>query len=249
MATSIYNATMTARIEQTETLAFFRVRPDEDPRPFLPGQYFTLGLQSGGRLVQRPYSVTSSPHRLREDYELYIRLVPDGVLTPRLFEMRSGDRISIRGPKGRFTLLPGDLRIHLFVANGCGIAPFVSMLRAFRDAGTSRPAVLLHGVSHARELAYRLFLEDWAADARNAFTYVPTVSRPAAPENAGWAGSRGRVESIVSRICDERRIAPENTVAYVCGHPEMTTAVEGILRERGFADGQIRTEEYWPLRH
>ncbi len=242
-----YNATISGRHDLTDALAFFRVRPDDEPTPFVAGQYFTLGLTSGRRLVQRPYSVASSPERPVDDYELYIRRVPDGALTPLLFQTRPGDRIAIRGPKGRFTLLPGDERLHLFVATGCGIAPFMSMLRAFRDTRTTRPAVLLHGVSYVRELAYRSSLEDRAAEARNAFRYVPTVSRPAAPANVGWRGSTGRVDSIVASVCDELRLSPAKTVAYICGNPEMTVAVASALRERGFAEDQIRCEDYWPL--
>jgi ferredoxin-NADP reductase len=248
MSTSIYNATITARSDLTEALAFFRVRTDDEPRPFTAGQYFTLGLLAGGRLVQRPYSAASSPDRLLDDYEFYIRLVPGGALTPRLFETRPGDRISITGPKGRFRLHHGEERLHLFVATGCGVAPFISMLRSFRDETAPLRCVLLHGVSYARELAYRLFLEDWAAERRNAFSYIPTISRPAAPENAGWTGSTGRVESVIGRVCEERGISASDALAYVCGNPEMTVAVKEALRGRGFGDQQIRTEDYWPLR-
>ncbi len=247
MSTSTYNATITARSELTDALAFFQVRPDDRPAQFAPGQYFTLGLLSGERLIQRPYTVASSARRLAEGYELFIRRIPGGALTPLLFESGEGDRISIRGPKGRFTLAPGDERLHLFVATGCGIAPFISMLRTMRDDHMTRRVVLLHGVSYERELAYRLFLEDLAADAARACTYVPTVSRPAAPENASWTGSVGRVEAVLPGLCDRLDIVPSATVAYVCGNPDMTVAVKQVLTGRGFDRLQIHTEDYWPL--
>ncbi len=247
MSTSTYNATVTARSDLTEALAFFQVRPDEPPRPFIPGQYFTLGLLSQDKLVQRPYSVASSARRTADGYELFIRLIPNGALTPLLFHSVEGDRISIRGPKGRFTLAAGDERLHLFVATGCGLAPFISMLRTLRDDHATRRIVLLHGVSYAGELAYRLFLEDLAADPVRRSTYIPTVSRPAAPENADWHGSVGRVEAVLPVVCERLRLDARDTVAYVCGNPEMTAAVKGILTERGLDRLQIHTEEYWPL--
>lgn len=247
MAALTYNATITARSELTEALAFFQVRPDDRPVPFAPGQYFTLGLASGDRLVQRPYSVASSARRVAEGYELFIRLIPGGALTPLLFGTREGDRISVRGPKGRFTLAADDDRLHLFVATGCGIAPFISMLRTMRDDHATRRIVLLHGVSYARELAYRLFLEDLAADPARACTYVPTVSRPAAPENADWHGSMGRVEAVLGGVCDRLGIVARDAVAYVCGNPDMTAAVKQVLTHRGFDRLQIHTEDYWPL--
>ncbi|HZP96776.1 MAG TPA: FAD-binding oxidoreductase [Candidatus Limnocylindria bacterium] len=247
MSTSTYNATITARSDLTPALAFFQVLPDGAPAAFVPGQYFTLGLVSGNKLVQRPYSAASSARRVADGYELFIRLIPGGALTPLLFASRAGDRISIRGPKGRFTLAPGDPRVHLFVATGCGIAPFMSMIRTLRDDAAERPIVLVHGVSYVQELAYRLFLEDLAADRARAFSYVPTISRPAAPENAGWTGSVGRVESVIAGVCERLDLTLRRTVAYVCGNPQMTAGVRGILTARGFDRSQVHTEDYWPL--
>lgn len=249
MPAPTYNATIADRADLTEALAFFRIRPDAQTRPFVPGQYVTIGVDTGERIVERPYSITSSAERLEDGYELYIRLVPNGELTPSLFQRNAGDRVTLRPPKGRFTLRPDDGRIHLFIATGCGIAPFVSMLRTLRDTQTVRPIVLIHGVSFVRELAYRLFLEDLERDPQRGFTYIPTISRPHAPENLGWTGSTGRAESIIASVCERLSLDPASCVAYVCGNPEMTTAAQQILAERLFDRTQIRVEEYWPPTH
>lgn len=242
-------ATITARVDVAPALAIFRVRPDAESWPFEPGQYVTLGLRSDGSLVERPYSLASSARRLDEGYELYVRLVPGGALTPLLFESRPGCRVSLRRPKGRFTLTEdGDAVCHLFIASGCGVAPFASMLRTLEDDHTPRRVVLLHGVSYVRELAYRRFFEQLARDPRWQLTYVPTVSRPDEAANAGWTGRRGRVESVVDEVCDALRIAAADEVAYVCGNPEMTRSVHALLRRRGLGPDRIRTELYWPLR-
>ncbi len=246
MPAPTYNATLVDRTDLTEALAFFHIRPDSEPRPFTPGQYVTVGLDTGERVVERPYSITSSAERLADGYELYIRLVPNGALTPSLFRSHSGDRITLRPPKGRFTLQPGDERTHLFIATGCGIAPFISMLRTLRDTHEIRPIVLIHGVSYVRELAYRLFLEDLAGDPDRRFAYVPTISRPHADENLTWTGSTGRAEAVIASVCDRLSLTPVNSVAYVCGNPEMTSAAQRILHERGFDRAQVRVEEYWP---
>jgi len=244
-----YNGRILAREDLTGSLAFFQVSFDDDPRPFLPGQYLTVGLDSGERLVQRPYSVASSARRPQDGYELYIRLIPGGELTPLLFTARPGQRLALRGPKGRFTLDPHDPRIHLFIATGCGIAPFMAMLRTLLDDDALRPTVLLHGVSHVRELAYRALLEQWADAPARRLHYVPTISRPDDPANAGWRGSVGRVEAVVAAACDAHGLTRVNSVAYVCGNPEMVRTVGATLRSRGFGPEQVRTELYWPLPH
>jgi len=241
-----YNAVLGQRDDVTDRLAIFRVRADADPFVFLPGQYLTLGLELGGRLVQRPYSIASSARRVGEGYELYIREVAGGALTPHLFRTHAGQRLSLRGPKGRFVIEPGDARRHVFIAAGCGIAPFVSMLRTLVDDGTPRPVVVIYGVSYARELAYGQLFEAW--ERAGPLSYVPTVSRPAAPENAAWDGRVGRVERILDGVCDDLEIRPADTIAYVCGNPEMIAAVEERLRARGFGAAQIHTELYSPRR-
>lgn len=239
------NATLVGRADVTDALAIFRVRLDGEPWPFTPGQYVTLGLSDGDGVVERPYSVASSARRVADGYELYVRLVRGGALTPRLFGTRPGARVSLRRPKGRFRLGPGEDRWHLFVATGCGVAPFASMLRTLRDDGGTRRIVLVHGVSHVRDLGYRALFEELARDPRWQLTYVPTISRPADPANVRWSGWTGRVEEVLGGVCDALRLAPPATDAYVCGNPEMIEKVVAVLRDRGFASERIHRERYW----
>jgi NAD(P)H-flavin reductase len=74
---------------------------------------------------------------------------------------------------------------------------------------------------------------------------VPTVSRPAAPENAQWMGRHGRVESILARVCGELMLDPLDTVAYLCGNPEMVALSRETLRSLGFPADAVIHENYW----
>ncbi|HEY2887820.1 MAG TPA: FAD-dependent oxidoreductase, partial [Candidatus Limnocylindrales bacterium] len=142
-----YNATLVARSDETSSLGYFTIRFDGDPVAFEPGQYMTIGVLVGGRMVQRPYSVASSPRTAAEGYELYVRLVEGGLFTPLLWELPLGHRMRMIGPKGKFMLQPDDQRTHLFISSGTGNAPFVSMIRTLIIDGASRPALFLNGVS------------------------------------------------------------------------------------------------------
>src|SRR5688572_28689472 len=242
-----YNATLIRRVDQHESLAYFWVRFDEEPTPFEPGQYMTIGVFVDGKIVQRPYSVASAPGVAGDTgYEFYLRLVNGGTFTPILWDLPVGHRMRMIGPKGKFLLEPEDDRAHLFISSGTGNAPFVSMMRDALAAARPRPAVFMNGVSHVRDLGYRALLEDWAASGEYPVTYVPTVSRPSAPENAGWTGRWGRVESIVAPVCDELGLTPDNSIAYICGNPDMILAAEATLLERGFPEEQVKKELYWP---
>jgi ferredoxin/flavodoxin---NADP+ reductase len=101
-------------------------------------------------------------------------------------------------------------------------------------------------VSYERDLGYSDLLRDWESSGRYPVTYIPTVSRPEAPENAGWTGRSGRVESILAPVADELGLTPDNTIAYICGNPDMIIAAEETLLARGFPEEQVKKELYWP---
>ena len=241
-----YNASLVGRSDETDSLGYFTVRHDGDPVPFEPGQYMTIGVVADGRMVQRPYSVASSPRAAGDGYELYVRLVEGGLFTPLLWRLPIGHRMRIIGPKGKFTLQPDDDRIHLFISSGTGNAPFVSMIRTLIIDGKPRRALFLNGVSYQDELGYRKVVEGWQRDGTYPVTYVPTVSRLSDPRNAGWTGRTGRVEAIVEAVCRDFDLTPDNSIAYLCGNPDMILHADATFKSLGFAEESVRKELYWP---
>jgi ferredoxin--NADP+ reductase len=143
-------------------------------------------------------------------------------------------------------LLPDDDRTHIFISSGTGNAPFVSMIRQLQLDGQSRRVVFLNGVSHAHELGYRDLVEGWQRSGEFPITYVPTVSRPNDPVNASWMGRTGRVESILSPVLDELGLTPADSIAYICGNPDMILSAEETLLARGYPEEQVHKELYWP---
>jgi ferredoxin-NADP reductase len=242
-----YNARLIRRIDETDSLAYFFVRFDGDPTPFEPGQYMTIGVMVEGKLIQRPYSVASPPVVAGDEgYEFYVRLVQGGMFTPLLWQMPIGQGMRMIGPKGKFVLRPDDDRTHVFISSGTGNAPFVSMMRQLLADGCPRRAIFLNGVSYAHELGYRERLEAWQATGEYPVTYIPTVSRASDPVNAAWMGRTGRVEMILGPVLDELRLDPSNSIAYICGNPDMILSAEATLLERGYPEDQVHKELYWP---
>ena len=243
----VYNARLVRRVDETESLGYFWVRFDGDPTPFEPGQYMTIGVMVEGKLVQRPYSVASPPAIAGSDgYEFYVRLVEGGTFTPLLWRLPIGQGMRMIGPKGKFTLLPEDDRIHIFISSGTGNAPFVSMIRQLMIDGQSRRVVYLNGVSYAHELGYRDTVEGWQHSGEFPVTFIPTVSRPNDAANASWTGRTGRVESILGPVLDELGLTPADSIAYICGNPDMILSAEETLLARGYPEEQVHQELYWP---
>jgi ferredoxin--NADP+ reductase len=243
----VYNATLVRREDLTPDLAYFWIKFDGAATPFTSGQYMTAGVVTEGKMLQRPYSVASAPSVAdSEGYELFIRLVPVFRFTTALWRLPIGHRMRLIGPKGKFELEPDDDRDHLYISTGTGIAPFVSMIRETLAQGRPRRTVLLNGCSYADELGYRPYLEDLEARSAYPLTYVPTISRPDDPRNAGWTGKVGRVEQVVMDVCREQNLRPDRTVVYICGNPDMILNAEGLLMHRGFPEFHVKKELYWP---
>ena len=247
LASDHYNATLVRRVDMTDDLAAIWVRFDGEPVRFDPGQYMTIGVYADDKLVQRPYSVASAPSVAgTEGYEFYVRLVPVLRFTTLLWRLPIGHGMRMIGPKGRFVLEPGDDRTHLYVSTGTGIAPFISMMRETLAERRARRTVVLHGCSFVDELGYRDLLEGWERDGTYPVRYIPTISRPSDPRNAGWTGRTGRAEAVVSSVCKDLGLKPEKTVVYICGNPEMILKVEEVLMDRGFQEFHVKKELYWP---
>jgi NAD(P)H-flavin reductase len=200
---------------------------------FRPGQSIRVAL--GG--TARPYSIASAPHE--PWIELCIERVPGGRLTPRLWALAPGDRVTL-GRTGAGLRLDGRARVHLLVATVTGIAPFVSMLRHAVHAGGADRFVVLHGASYRDELPYADELAALAAALPDRVRYVPAVSRPAEPRNAGWTGETGRLGPLAERLAPPA----DGLRVYACGHPGLVDDVRARFGARGVP---VSTEAYWKL--
>jgi ferredoxin--NADP+ reductase len=238
------NATLVERLDLTADVATLFVQPDGGGAAYAAGQYATLGIEDGDRVIQRPYSM-AAPHASDGAWEFHVRRVRGGALTERLWELTAGARLRLGAPRGRFTPDPLDERARLFVATGTGIAPFVAMIRDDLAAGRRRRTVVVHGVAHADELGFADLLASLAADRRTGIRYVPTISRPADPRNSGWSGATGRAETVLADSWDCLGLDRAGIVAYLCGNPGMVGAVDATLALRGVAPADVRTESYW----
>lgn len=240
--------TIVERQDYSSDLWSIRIQSDT-PFSFTPGQYATLGVERDGQVVERPYSIVSSPHEAQ--LEFFFELVPDGLLTPLLQPLAVGAEVLLRKrPKGVFTFdTASGHKKHLFICTVTGVAPYVSMVRTFlrelRDGKLPTPPslMILEGASRSWEMGYRSEL-DAAARELPGMHHIATISRPW--EDTEWTGERGRVEDVLRKYADELGVSPEDTTVYLCGHPGMIENARAIMVRRGFGRHLIHEEQYWP---
>lgn len=260
------NARLVARDDLNEATAIFHVAyEDERPIEFIPGQFVNAGCpateagEATGKsgLVKRPYSIASAPGKTTA--ELFVRLVDDGALTPKLWNLQPGDALWMdERILGKFTLatLPeapaSAERDLVLVSTGTGLAPFTSMLELHLDEPVWRRIVLLNGARIASDLGYRERLEQLDRE-REDVTYRAILSREA--EDSPWTGAHGRVQSLLAPEAFESScgfaLDPASSQIMLCGNPTMIDEVLGDLENRGFKKhsrkdpGQVHFERYW----
>jgi ferredoxin--NADP+ reductase len=239
-------ATVVARRDLTADLWVIRLRPEEKLH-FTPGQYATLATEVDGRLLDRPFSIASSPHD--DEVEFFLEMLPSGGLSPHLHKCQVGDTLLMScQAKGQFALdLTSGHKRHYLVATVTGVSPFMSIVRTLaHEARQGRPTdceiVVMHGASRSWELAYAEEFDGLVQQSRW-LRYLPTISRPW--EDRAWEGEVGRIEDVLRKYLDLLNLNPATTTTYLCGHPQMIQNCKGILKRRGFAREFIREEFYW----
>jgi len=263
------NATVTKFELINHGLLILRVSPDNELPLFTPGQYTVLGLPGTtsrvdyaedeepladpAKLIKRAYSITSSSKQ-GEYYEFYVALVHSGALTPRLFDLKEGERIWI-GKKavGMFTLkdVPQGNDV-IFVATGTGLAPYVSMLRSAYNFEDGHHTVIIHGARVSWDLGYLRELTGLATRWPNVH-YLPIIDEnnrdPEWPGKVGFVFEYfddGTVETLLGHRWD-----PTKTSVFLCGNPLMIQGMEKKLTQDGFKvhtrkePGNIFVEKYW----
>ena len=236
------------RLAETQVLERRELTPDlwlmwvEKPEgyTFKPGQYCTLGVDG----IERAYSIASAPHE--ERLELFVELVPydeGGHLTPLLYELKAGDKLTIRPrAKGIFTF-NSNFKNHLLVATVTGVVPYVSYIRDYLHRNESgHRFYVLEGASYQDEFGYDDEFARYAAEYPELVSFIPTVSRPDEARNDGWQGEKGRANAVVEAQVERLGLKQEDTLIYACGHPGMIEDVKARMLPKGYA---VDEERFW----
>lgn len=205
---------------------------------FRPGQYLTVSLDIDGRPMERCYTIASSPTRPRL-ITLTVKRVPGGPVSNWLHDhLGAGDRLHVRGPIGRFTMLDHPSPRYLFLSAGSGITPLMSMTRALQDLPGPRDVAFVHSARTPRDIIFR---EELAALERvGGWLSVTTVCEEDSPDQT-WTGHRGRLSGRVLRSAvpdlTEREI-------FTCGPEPYMRAVRELLAEARVDPARCHEESF-----
>lgn len=191
-----------------------------------PGQFMEVSILGVG---EAPISISSSPSRSGESFELCVRKVGD--VTSALHRLSPGDKVGVRGPFGRgFPIEKFRGKDMLFAPGGLGLAPLRSLINQVLDERAMfGRVIILYGARNPGELLFKDELKAWAE--RKDVELLLTVDR--GDEN--WTGNVGVITTLFRHIS----VYPRNTVAVTCGPPVMYRFVLMELFGKGIPEGNI----------
>ena len=226
------------------------LRVDAEIAPFAAGQFIKLGLEIGGEIVSRPYSLVNAPQQ--RPLDIYFIVVPDGLFTAKLGALQAGQEVLVAPRAAGFLVLSEVPQArHLWlISTGTGIGPFLSMLRTEDIWQRFERVVLVHAVRKAEELSYPDAIQGVSAAHPQQFSFIPFISR-----EASALALPGRVpQAIVDGRLEVRagiRFDAADSQIMLCGNPAMVKDTTDALVARGLKKnkrsdpGQISVENYW----
>ncbi|XP_062322502.1 cytochrome b5 reductase 4 [Osmerus eperlanus] len=177
----------------------------------------------------------SSPQGAGPDLFLMVKVYPDGVFSPHLNSLETGDRLSVSNPDGPFSLRPLRDVTHLYlIAAGTGFTPMARLIRlALEDLANLRKTKLMFFNRQERDILWRSELDDLAAkEERFQVDYV--LSQPC----DRWMGMKGRVDAT---MLADFLVRPEGSSCYVCvcGPSPFTELAVRLVKQQGFSEEEI----------
>ncbi|NKI16105.1 2Fe-2S iron-sulfur cluster binding domain-containing protein [Spongiibacter sp. KMU-166] len=238
-----FQGEIVAQEELTHDTRRVTIRLDR-PMKFDAGQYVQVHHEDIYGI--RSYSFAMAPAEGgNQDVELFIRLVPGGEFTGKLFAGElDGAKVKIHGPAGNFWLREGKGPI-ICVGGGSGLAPIVSLLEQAAKAPHGRPCVMFFGARSQADLycldRIKQIEEAWDG----AFQFVPVLSDE--PEDSDWQGLRGFVNTAIDTVAG--KYIGEDAQVYLCGPPPMIDAVTATVLELGIDEANIHADKFLDASH
>lgn len=225
-----------SRTEINHNTRLFRFDlPNPDDVLGLPiGQHLSLKATVDGKEIYRSYTPVSSDDELGY-FDLLIKVYEKGAMSRYIDNLKVGEELDVRGPKGLFVYRANMLRAIGMISGGTGITPMLQVIRAIVKNPQDKTQVSLIFANVAEgDVLLKDELDELATKHKNFKVYY-VLNMP--PE--GWKGGVG----FVSQEMIEQNLpksSPDIKIL-MCGPPPMNKAMLGHLQAIGYPEEQTFT--------
>jgi ring-1,2-phenylacetyl-CoA epoxidase subunit PaaE len=208
---------------------------------FKPGQYLTVRANLDGEEVRRSYSICCRPD---DGLEIGVKHLEGGVFSSFAQGLKTGDRIEVMAPKGRFVAETGGTHDYLLVAAGSGITPVLSIVKTVLRDEPDSTVTLVYANRNFDSVMFRDDL-DALKD-----TYLARLSLLHVISEEGQDADilSGRIDAARLKDMKQRGLIDpaRYDAVYLCGPAPMIKTLRSALTDMGVAFDKIRFEVFTP---
>ncbi len=209
---------------------------DGAPFVFEAGQFISVDVTVGGKLVRRAYSLSVAPDAAYPAFTVK-RMDGGRVSTHFTSECAEGDVFHFLGPAGHFVHDGDPTRPLVCIAGGSGITPVVSLLTHALQRHPRLQATLIYGNRRAEDVIFRDRLATLASNSGERLRVLHVLEEGDSP-------LRGKLTDDTLGTLLSGQNTPENALYFVCGPTPMREAARRVLLSRGVKDDAIREEVF-----
>ena len=232
VVTEIRDASPTAK-----TVRFMRVDGKKLP-PFYAGQFISLAFVIDGKVLCRPYSISSAPFEARQENgfaEITVRRSKgDGLICDYINNtLKVGDTLTGNMGLGQFYYEPlRDAHHIVALAGGVGITPFASMAKEIAHGTMDAELTILYGSVASNDI----ILKDELAALESDRVHVVNVLSGDEP---GWTGERGFLSAELIK-----KYSKGDTSYFICGPQVMYRFLREEVKKLDVPARRIRFEVF-----
>lgn len=223
----------------------FRFRPEPGVFvQFTAGQYMILMVpQTDGQYARRLYSILTPPSQ-KKYFDIVVEIIPHGVASNYLMQIKEHDQIFFQGPAGVFTLKKTQ-KPKVFLATGTGIVPMMSILDTQFTENPDHDTTLFWGLPYYKELYLFDELKNMSLK-HSHFHLKICLSREKdlsmIPEEDRKYFSIGRITQAVDLQATYEDIIHNDY--YVCGGREVVESLRQYLYTKHIAKEAVHFEKF-----
>ncbi len=206
--------------------------------PFYAGQFIALDFEIDGKIVSRPYSISSAPFEARKDpgyVEITVRRSKgDGFIADFVNDgLKVGTTIKGNIGLGQFYYEPlRDAHHIMALAGGVGITPFASMAKEIANGTMDAELTILYGSVASNDIILK---EELAALESDRVHVVNVLSG----DEPGWTGERGFLSAELIK-----KYSKGDTSYFICGPQVMYRFLREEIKKLDVPARRIRFEVF-----
>jgi len=192
------------------------------------GQHISIQANINGKDIIRSYTPTSSDSE-KGYFDLLIKSYPNGNISKYISELRIGDSINVRGPKGFYQYIPNMYTNIGMIAGGTGITPMYQIINAIISNPNDKTNVqLIYGNQTESDILLKKELDHIVSTHPQQIKIHYMLDSP--PIN--WNGGKGYITPEV--LNQFLPAATPKTQLLLCGPPPMVNSVKKAAINFGY---------------